>query len=341
MAAVRQFERMDTSPPASARRIDCHVHLVGDGSSGSGCYFTLPSAWKKLLARLMLKEAGIPASVLAGGLDVAFHAALERHLAGSGLDALVLLAQDWPYDDRGEPLRDKAGFYVPNDYLLDVCAASGGRFIPAVSIHPYRADACRELERCLARGAKVLKLLPNCHNADCNHPRTDDFWRLMAESKTVFLAHTGGEYSVPVLDRSLESPEVLRRPLERGVTCIAAHGAGSSASILGKDHTETLVRMFRDYPHLYADNSALATPNRAGTAGRLLESDAVGRVLHGSDFPIPVGALGPWLRGLVSWRDMRLAGREPNPLRRDAQIKRAMGFPSESFTRLDGLLRKS
>lgn len=324
----------------TARRIDCHVHLCGDNSDGSGCFFHLPSAWKKALARMMLKEAGLPVSALTHGLDRGFRDAIIRHLDNSDLDAVVVLAQDWPHDESGRELREKAGFFVPNDYLLDVCSESGGKLIPAVSIHPYRKDACRELERCVNRGAKVLKLLPNCHNADCNKPHTRDFWKLMAETQTVFLCHTGGEYSVPVFDRALENPEVLRQPLDCGVTCIAAHGAGSSAPLISKDHTETLVKMFREYPHLYCDNSALATPNRCKTAKRLLKPDAIDRVLHGSDFPVPVGALGPWLHGLVSWAALRTSAKETNPFQRDADIKRAMGFPEETFTRADGLLRK-
>jgi predicted TIM-barrel fold metal-dependent hydrolase len=287
----------------------------------------------------MLREAGMPSSALRLGLDQHFRSTLLAHVETSGLDAAVLLAQDWPHDDRGEPLRDKAGFFVPNDYLLRVCAESGGRFIPAVSIHPYRADACRELERCVSAGAKVLKLLPNCHNADCNAPRTRDFWKLMTETGTVFLSHTGGEYTVPVLNRAFEDPEVLRLPLESGVTCIAAHAAGASAP-WGACYTEKLIRMFGEYPHLYCDNSATATPNRAGSTRRLLRADAVDRVLHGSDFPVPVGALGPWAHGLVGWGDLRAASAERNPVARDALIKRAMGYPESTFTRLDGLLRR-
>ena len=327
------------TPTHSLRKIDCHVHLVGDGSDGSGCFFQLTNPWEKFLARLMLKEAAMPVSALKTGLDRMFRLSLLNLVERSGLDAAVLLAQDWPYDDRGEPLKGKAGFFVPNDYLLKTCHESGGRFIPAVSIHPYRKDACHELERCVAAGAKVLKLLPNCHNADCNKPSTRDFWKLMAETKTILLAHTGGEYTVPVLRRDLEDPSVLRQPLDFGVTCIAAHGASSSAP-WGKDHVDKLCAMFREYPHLYCDNSATATPNRAGCTPRLLRPEVVDRVLHGSDFPVPVGGLGPWVRGQISWSDWQSTRREPNPIRRDLLVKRAMGYPESTFTKLDTLLRK-
>lgn len=287
----------------------------------------------------MLHTASLPGDALRTGLDRAYRTRLTELVAGSGLDGALLLAQDLPHDDFGDPLPDRAGFYVPNDYLLRVCRESEGRFLPAVSIHPYRRDALHALARCIEGGAKVVKLLPNCHNADCSHPRTREFWRMMAEAKLLLLAHTGGEYSVPVLRRELESPETLRLPLETGVTCIAAHGAGASAP-WGIDYADTLLALFREYPHLYADNSALASPNRAGQARVLLRPEVVDRVIHGTDFPIPVGAFGPWVRGMVPTSTLRRAGATPNPFARDVLIKRAMGFPPETLTRLSGLLRR-
>ncbi|SVD46603.1 uncharacterized protein METZ01_LOCUS399457, partial [marine metagenome] len=44
------------------RRIDCHVHLVGDGSSDSGCKFRTPNLLRSLAARYLLRTTGLPAS---------------------------------------------------------------------------------------------------------------------------------------------------------------------------------------------------------------------------------------------------------------------------------------
>jgi hypothetical protein len=46
-----------------------------------------------------------------------------------------------------------------------------------------------------------------------------------------------------------------------------------------------------------------------------------------------------WSLGIVSWREWRETARVANPLERDVQIKRAMGFPATSQTTLAGLLR--
>ena len=46
------------------------------------------------------------------------------------------------------------------------------------------------------------------------------------------------------------------------------------------------------------------------------------------------------MRGFISWKDYRAAQNNPNIIERDYQIKLAMGFAPESFTRISTLLRK-
>ena len=317
--------------------IDCHVHCVGDGTSGSGCWLDLRSPMRKLTGRVLVRSAGLPSSVLAtGGLDEAYLERLVGWVRGSSLDRVVLLAQDETYREDGTKIDGHAMFYVPNAHVLNLASAHP-EFVPAVSIHPSRPDAREELDRCLAAGARVMKLLPNVHNVECSAPKYRDFWKAMAAGGMVLLAHTGGEATLPVASKHLESPETLQGPLECGVTCIAAHGAGRN-SPFGPHHTPRLLEMMREFPHLFADNSALTTLNRHGTLPDLLESGLADRVLHGSDFPVPVVPWGPWLSGRYDFAAARrLAGIE-NPLERDYQAKRAMGFPDASFTRLGEIL---
>ncbi len=316
--------------------IDTHVHCVGDGSSGSGCWIDLRSPWRKLTGRMLVRSAGLPASLLRGGLDEAYAAQLLRWVQGSSVDRVVLLAQDETYRDDGSRIDGHAMFYVPNGWVLRL-AREHEEFIPAVSIHPARRDARAELDRCLEAGARVLKLLPNVHNVDCAAPRYRGFWEAMASGGMILLAHTGGEATLPVLARHLESPDPLRGPLECGVTCIAAHGAGRNTP-LRPHYTSQLLRLMREYPHLYADNSALTTLNRFGTLPELLETDLRGRVLHGSDYPVPVVPWGPWLAGLYDLETTLHLQRIDNPIERDYQAKRSMGFGPASFSRLAALL---
>ncbi len=317
-------------------RYDCHVHLVGNGLSGSGCWLKVPGGWHRFLAEFMRRGVGLPTRLDAPEFDAAYVANLVGLVRGSGLDHALLLAQDEVYAEDGRKL-DFGSFHVPNDYLFEVCRAHP-EFLPAVSVHPGRPDALAELGRCLDQGARALKLLPNCQNVDCASPRYEGFWRRMAEAKLPFLCHTGGEMTVPVMRREFQDPRILRRPLELGVKVIAAHSSGNS-HFFDPNYFGELVRLMDEFPGLYADTSALNSPILSGVLRQVKESGRLGRFLHGSDFPVPVGALWVRLRGLISTAQWREAGRIANLIERDAYLKRAMGFDDGHFTRLGEVLR--
>jgi hypothetical protein len=46
------------------------------------------------------------------------------------------------------------------------------------------------------------------------------------------------------------------------------------------------------------------------------------------------------MRGFVDWKTFRRWEKNKNPLERDYQLKRAMGFPDETFTQIRRLLRQ-
>jgi predicted TIM-barrel fold metal-dependent hydrolase len=318
-------------------RYDGHVHLVGNGLSGSGCWLRLDGLWHRILGEVMRRTIGMEAKATAPDFDESFVVHLAGLVAASSLDAALLLAQDEVYDETGKKL-EFGSFYVPNEYLFKVCARRP-EFVPAVSIHPGRKDALEELERCLASGARALKLLPNCQNVDCSLPKYDEFWRRMAAAGLPLLCHTGGEMTVPVINRAYQDPRILRRPLELGVKVIAAHSSGNS-HFFDQNYFGELTRLMDEFPRLYADTSALNSPIRSGVLKQVKESGRLGRFLHGSDYPVPVGALWARLRGLITTAQWREAGRISNLIERDAFLKRAMGFDDGHFTRLGEVLRQ-
>lgn len=327
----------EVNPPL---RIDCHVHVVGNGTGGTGCWYR-PRGLTRYGAPFMLRGVGLTGAALTGDLDGLYTERLLAFVRESSLDAAVLLAQDEPHREDGEPIRDVASFYVPNDFVLQL-ARKHPEFLPAVSIHPARRDALDELERCLEGGAVMLKCLPNCQNIDWNNRRYTRFLERMAESGLILLAHTGSERTMPVLAPELADPRMLTLPLETGVTCIAAH-CGTGTMGLDRDFFDVFVGMTRCYPRLYGDNSALAALTlrlRPRALRQLLEEDLGARILHGSDVPVPVSGAVMWAMGMMSWRDWRTSARIENPLERDVFLKRALGFREETFTRLSGLLRK-
>lgn len=314
--------------------IDAHVHIVGDGSSGSGCRLPPRGALRGLQARLMLRELGLPARLLRGGLDQAYAALLQTLLERSSLDAALIMAFDHAYDAKGGRIESPLPF-VPNRYVLEL-AARYPRFLPAVSIHPARRDALEELEACLARGARAAKLLPSVQNIDCSDSRFAPYWQRLAEAGVPLVVHTGGELSLPLLDKRLADPRMLRVPLECGATVIAAHAATSSAYERG--YLRELIEMFERFPRLFADISGMITPLRCRHLRTLLDADVASRLVHGSDLPIPVQPLWLALRGMISMRRYRELRRTANPLERDYRAKRALGFPEEVFQRFATLI---
>lgn len=290
-----------------------------------------------MMGHLMCRMIGMPVGFKHDDFDAIYLERLSGFVRESSLDQALLLAQDEVYDEDGAK-RDFGSFHVPNDYLFSVCQMHP-EFLPGVSIHPARRDALDELDRCLGLGARALKLLPNCHDVNCSHPAYDPFWEKMAAAGLPLLAHTGGEMTVPVANKLYQDPAFLRRPLEIGVTVIAAHAA-SRSSLWDRDYFELLLAMMNEFPNLYADTSALNTPIRSAAFSRILDCDLPERFVHGSDFPVPVGTWYAWLRGLVGGDSRSRAARIPNLIERDFVLKQEMGFDKTHFTRLSGVLRQ-
>ncbi|MBA2743121.1 MAG: amidohydrolase family protein, partial [Chthoniobacterales bacterium] len=240
-------------------RVDIHVHMVGNGVSGSGGWLRL-SGWHRLLARFMVRQLGFPGRVIDEDLEAVYSQHLVQLVRASSFDAVVLLAHERVHDPDGTPREDLGSMYVPNDVVLDLAAAHP-EFLAGVSIHPARPDALVELDRCLERGAVLMKCLPNCQNIDPSDERYRPFWERMAAARLPLLAHTGGEHTVPVVNPKLADPKLLRMPLECGVTVIAAHCATKSGPF-DRDYFDDWVKMLAEFPNLYGDNSAMVSLNR-------------------------------------------------------------------------------
>jgi hypothetical protein len=284
----------------------------------------------------MLRHVGLPRAALKEDLDRLYVERLLTLVRESSLGAVVILAQELARDEHGKPVEGFGSFYVPNDYVLNL-AKQYPEFLPAVSIHPSRPDAIDELERCVAAGAVMMKCLPNCQNINCNNPRYRRFWEHMAEARLPLLAHTGGEHTLPIIRREYSDPRLLTLPLECGVNVIAAH-CGTKSGLTDPEYFHIFTAMLHRFPNLYGDNSAFTVPIRGRHVPECVREPVVHRMIHGSDFPVPVYGHFPWLRGFIDWRTFRQCEREPNILERDYHLKQAMGFPPETFTRIWQLL---
>lgn len=300
-AAARTLFERAYADVDRARLVDYHVHVVGLGEGGSGCYVNPAMlTWRSPLQRLkflVYRSAGrIRDEAHAESQYLARLLALARPHGGR----LLVLAFDEHRGRDGRVVPERTEFHVPNEYALRIAEEHPDALVPACSVHPLRPDALDELSRCAARGARVVKWLPNAMGIDPSDPRCRPFYERMRALDMALLSHGGCEKAVHAEeDQRLGNPLLLRAALEAGVKVIVAHFAG-----LGDDEDlddperprveswRLLLRMMED-PRwdglLFADISAATQANRIPEPlGTLLaREDLHPRLVNGSDYPLP------------------------------------------------------
>lgn len=304
--------------------IDCHVHISAvEPAHGK----MSPKLLGSLPFRFMRWRLGLKPD------PISFDSDLENLMADlidqtPGLDAAVVLAFDAVCDRDGRPDMANTHLYVRNDYVAAVCKRHP-KMLFGASVHPYRKDAVEELERCASKGAVLIKWLPIVQNFNPSDPKCDAFYEALADLKIPLLSHTGGETSLPNMDRGVADPTLLVPALKRGVKVIMAH-CGARSMPWETDFVPSFMRLAKEYEHCYGDTAALNLPTRSYAYKALLSDPVVsGKLLHGSDWPIlpvpPTSILG-MKPGLELWRDR-------NWLRRDLRIKQALGFGQDYWER--------
>ena len=259
-----------------------------------------------------------------------FDVDLEKLLAGliaDSVDAAVVLAFDAAHDAKGDVDLANTHLYVTNDYVAALCRRNRQMLFGA-SIHPYRKDALLELERCAANSAVLIKWLPIVQNFNPADDRCAPFYEALAALKLPLLCHTGGETSLPNLDKTVADPALLEPALKRGVKVIMAH-CGTRSKPWEQDFVPTFLRLAKEYEHCYGDTSGLNLPTRSYAYRTLLDDPVASqKLVHGSDWPILPAP--PCKVGLA--KAFALWG-ESNWMRRDVEIKKALGFDEAYWQR--------
>lgn len=354
-----------------ARMVDCHVHLVGLGTEGTGCYVN-PRTNQPLLHPLTFAKFSIYRQ--AAGVEDDEHS--DRQFRERLLSLIktppmrgraLVLAFDYLHDEQGKPRPELSEFHTPNDYVLKLAQENPEHVLPGASIHPYRPDAVDELERVAALGAQSVKWLPNAMGINPGSPRCDAFYRKMAELKMPLHTHAGEEQAVEAEEaQALGNPLHLRRALDAGVKVVVAHAAslGTNEDL---DKPGTYVSNFELWLRLmeerrstglvYADFSALTQNNRCGEPLRqlLMREDLHPWLVHGSDYPLP--AINVLIRtstleslGYITSDERRVLNEldRHNPLLFDFVLKRTLAvrqegktwrFPTSAFMVPERLLR--
>jgi uncharacterized protein len=115
---------------------------------------------------------------------------LERIHARYGIERAFMFCLDEP--DR-EP-----GFRAGNDRTLEFAARSDGRLIPFVRLD-LTAEPIEEAKRCIARGARGIKLHPRAQRFMLNDERLAPVFALAADERLPILIH-GGRGLPPIAD---------------------------------------------------------------------------------------------------------------------------------------------
>jgi len=298
--------------------VDAHTHIFCWGENPKEGFLSHKTR-SSLLTRLIMAMTGIqkePGTTLSDKL----RNRLLREVAESSLDHAIVLAQDAVYRPDGS--RDDAAthFYVANDYVLELARRSP-KLLPCCSINPIRSDALNELERCVAAGCRMIKIHTAIQGVDPGRAGFDPFYRLAREAGVVLMFHTGYEHACHVVSQKYTDPRRLERPLEHGLTVIAAH-CGTCAFFDPEDYYPHFVDMMRRYENLFGDTAVMASVIRWRSLGKLsLEEESIRRrIVHGSDYPLPPSRI-PYVRQI----GLRPSERS-NPLELDLRIKRCFDF---------------
>jgi uncharacterized protein len=171
------------------------------------------------------------------------------------------------------PMHEPAGYPAANDMVIEAAAASGGRLVPFCRLDP-RADPVAEAERCLAAGARGLKLHPRAERFTLDEPGVDDIVALAEERGLCVLIHAGR--GIPALGR--DAVELCER--HPGARLILAHA--------GICDLAWIWRAAPDHPNLFFDTSWWSPSDMLA----LFSLVPPGQILFGSDAPYGTPALG-------------------------------------------------
>ncbi len=327
-------------------KIDCHVHLLCL-SKKSGGYTRL--GWlRNLMKPFLAKRLGVYPAKSAEDKELLYIAVLAEMTKEAGLDRSVLLAFDEVYRKDGTKDEKRSKFFVPNAFARDAADRHPDAFFFGASVHPYRPDALETLSKVREEGAVLVKLLPNTHGYDPADKGLIPYYRKLAELGLPLLQHAGFEHTIPTQDQTFGDPRRLHMALAEGVTVIVAH-AGSAGAMHRTETFGDFLRLSAEYPNCFGDTSALCNVWRAKYLKELLRpnllekkygvvlEDPFAKLIHGSDFPIPITPSAHSAKARAAAR--RLVPNPRNPLAMDIALKRALGVPEACLTRAFDALR--
>ncbi len=221
----------------------------------------------------------------AGAVVVDAHTHLGLDEDGRSLDPAELIAF---LDQVGPtaravtfPLHDperRPSYRLPNDRVLRWAQESGGRLYPYCRLDPAE-DPVAEAERCLALGARGIKLHPRAQAFGFGDQAAESIWKVADEAKVPILIHAGR--GMPRMDPLAQL--ALRYP---DVVLVLAHAAIADQGMFAA--------RLADHPNIFYDTATFSAFDQLELFARVPAE----RIVFASDVPYgqPLGALHTALR---------------------------------------------
>jgi len=341
-------------------KIDIHCHAIGDGKDLNNIkkdvYFNVednPHWFTRILYNMVEDDLEkIGADLSRDGkisTNEYFELLYRMFIAAKEIDGMVLLGLDAVYSpDTGKLDKKKTDLWVSNEFLNDRvkelnerlsnepnAAIKKKKFFLGASVSPNRKDWETELDYVISQTAAVLvKWIPSTQHISVKDEKHKEFYKALASHNMPLLCHVGPEYSFPegIRERKLDDFQFLKKPLEHGVTVIAAHCAAPVFPI-EENPIKEFHALMKDANgdgtvRLWADTSALSLSTRISLLSEIIDTFPPQWLVHGSDFPIPIEGWPhfPLVTPGMTTEEYNKILETQNPFDRDVLIKRAHGF---------------
>jgi hypothetical protein len=204
------------------------------------------------------------------------------------------------------PMHEPDGYPPANDMVLAEADAAGGRLFAFCRLDPADSPAT-EARRCVAAGARGIKLHPRAEGFNLDHPALESVYAFADEERLPILCHAGR--GIPALGR--HAIEVCSR--YPGLRLILAHAGISDLAWIWREAP--------DHPNLFFD-TAWWSPTDLQALFALV---APGQILMASDAPYATPSFGATMdlrhglqlglgaeamRGILGGQALRLVERE-------------------------------
>jgi predicted TIM-barrel fold metal-dependent hydrolase len=253
---------------------------------------------------------------------------------------VALFPVDVCVDRKGREIHRDRTVCSSTEDVLSVYREYPELIIPFMSVNPLRPDALERIDRYVAEGCRGAKLLQNYWGVDLNDVSLAPYFERLQEHGIPVVIHIGSEYSVRST-AACEGLDMLRQPLDLGVTTIAAHmGLGrmcngvkfwrnfsSKPAWFDLDY-HSLLQWLEQHDNLYGDLAAMLVPMRARALRHLSSQTHIHhKLLFASDYPVPFTVRLNTLD--FPWKEKKRISRLINPFDRYVEVIMNY-FPLES-----------